>query len=73
MLEINFKNHPCKKCGSTQHYEELKKYRYGIYCKVCRSFIKWADKDEQAIIKARLKWEDNAKYSTTYMQTVRER
>lgn len=59
MIEISFKQFPCKKCNSINQYAILKGNRYGIYCAECGSYIKWADSSQTTVIKARKDWIDN--------------
>lgn len=54
-LDINFPHVPeCKKCTSPDNVAILKSGRWGIYCKTCGSFIKWATPEQKSIINARL-------------------
>ena len=56
IIEISFPRIKCKKCDSSLQYAILKSGRYGIYCRDCGAYIKWADSSQTTIIKARLAW-----------------
>ena len=55
-MDINFPSLVCPKCNSKNHFVVQKKYRYGIYCKDCMVFIRWASDYEQSVIKSRKAW-----------------
>lgn len=55
-IEITFPGISCKKCGGTEQIAALRYNRYGIYCKNCGSYIKWADKGQTVLINAREQW-----------------
>ena len=55
-MDISFPRIVCNKCQYTAQYVVLKGNRYGIYCCGCGAFIKWADKSQTTIIKARKAW-----------------
>ena len=56
MIDLNFPHLTCKKCGSINQTAVIKGARYGIYCKDCGAFIKWADDHQKAVIIARKDW-----------------
>ena len=54
-LDISFPHDPlCKKCKSPDEIAILKSGRWGLYCKNCGCFIKWATQEQKAVITARL-------------------
>lgn len=52
-IDINFPNIQCKKCQSMDQLAIKKSGRWGIYCKNCGAYIKWASKEQTVIINAR--------------------
>lgn len=56
VIVINFPNMICPKCKSVSQYAVMRGNRYGIYCNDYGHFIKWADKEQTAVIKARRSW-----------------
>lgn len=56
MIDLQFPALKCPKCDSIKQIAILKGSRYGIYCKNCGAYIKWADRSQTAIINARKAW-----------------
>lgn len=40
-------DYSCGKCGNCEFGFLKKENQFGIYCKKCGRWLKWADKDEQ--------------------------
>ncbi len=56
-VELFFKNIKCPSCnieGNT--VGKFKGKRWGIYCKYCGRFIKWADSQQSMLFNARRDW-----------------
>lgn len=61
-VDIDFPHDPpCKKCKSNYERAHLKGGRWGIYCKDCGAFIKWADDNQKAVIKGRIAYIEKQK------------
>lgn len=54
MVDIIFRTIACPNCNGNKQTAIFKGNRYGLYCSDCGRFIKWADKGQTAVIKARI-------------------
>lgn len=52
-VDIRFKELSCPKCGCNEQ-KAVYRMRWGLYCKECNKFIKWASNTEKTVILARV-------------------